>query len=64
MKKMQMMQGTDMAGLPDSHNIVINANHELIAKKMISMRGKEKKEKFAKYLYDLARLNQNMLKGE
>ena len=64
MKEMQMMQGMDMAGLPDSHNIVINANHELIAKKMISMKGKEKKEKFAKYLYDLARLNQNMLKGE
>jgi molecular chaperone HtpG len=64
MKEMQMMQGMDMGALPDSHNIVINANHELIAKKMVSMKGKEKKEKFAKYLYDLARLNQNMLKGE
>jgi len=64
MKEMQMMQGMDMAMMPDSHNIVINANHELIAKKMVSMKGKEKKEKFAKYLYDLARLNQNMLKGE
>jgi len=64
MKEMQMMQGMDMGAMPDSHNIVINANHELIAKKMVSMKGKEKKEKFAKYLYDLARLNQNMLKGE
>jgi len=64
MKEMQMMQGMNLGDMPESHNIVINSNHELIAKKMVSMKGKEKKEKFAKYLYDLARLNQNMLKGE
>jgi hypothetical protein len=28
------------------------------------MRSPEKKQKFAKYLYDLARLNQHMLKGD
>jgi hypothetical protein len=28
------------------------------------MRSEEKKERFAKYLFDLARLNQNMLQGE
>lgn len=64
MKEMQMMQGMSMGEMPDSHNIVINANHELVAKKLLSMKSKEKKERFAKYLYDLARLDQNMLKGE
>ena len=64
MKEMQMMQGMNMGDMPDSHNIVINSNHELIAKKLLSMKGPEKKARFTKYLYDLARLNQNMLKGE
>ncbi len=64
MKEMQMMQGMSMGDLPDSHNVIINANHEIVAQKLLSMKGKEKKARFAKYLYDLARLNQNMLKGE
>jgi len=64
MKEMQMMQGMNLGDMPDSHNIVINSNHELIAKKLLSMKGPEKKARFTKYLYDLARLNQNMLKGE
>ncbi len=64
MKEMQMMQGMTMGDLPDSHNIVINSNHSLVAQKILSMKSKEKKERFAKYLYNLARLNQNMLKGE
>jgi len=49
---------------PDSFNIVINTNHPLIADKLLNMRSPEKKQKFAKYLYDLARLNQHMLKGD
>jgi hypothetical protein len=28
------------------------------------MRSEDKKERFAQYLFDLARLNQNMLQGE
>lgn len=64
MKEMQMMQGMSMGDLPDSHNVIINTNHELIAKKLMSMKSADKKTRFSKYLYDLARLNQNMLKGE
>jgi molecular chaperone HtpG len=30
---------------------------------MTKMRNQEKKDEFAKYLFDLARLNQSMLKG-
>lgn len=67
MKEMQAMQGgmgMGMGDMPDSFNIVVNSNHPLIAEKLIKMKGKERKEAFASYLYDLARLNQNMLKGE
>jgi len=64
MKEMQMMQGMPMGDLPDSHNVVINTNHELIAQKLTAMKSADKKERFTRYLYDLARLNQNMLKGE
>ena len=64
MKEMQMMQGMQFGDMPDSHNVVINTNHELIAQKLVAMKSADKKERFSKYLYDLARLNQNMLKGE
>ena len=68
MKEMQALQG-GMAGMglgdmPDSFNIVVNTNNPLIADKLLKMKGKDRKEAFAVYLYDLARLNQNMLKGE
>lgn len=64
MKEMQALNGMDMAGMPDSHNIVINTNHPLVADKLVKMKSAEKKESFAKYLHSLALLNQNMLKGE
>ena len=64
MKEMQALQGGGMGQMPDSFNVVINTNNPLIADKLIKMKSKEKKETFATYLYDLARLNQNMLKGE
>ena len=64
MKEMQALQGMDLASMPDTFNIVVNSNHPLIAEKLVNMRSADKKEKFASYLYNLARLNQNMLKGE
>lgn len=64
MKEMQAMQGMDFGEMPESFNVVINSNHPLIAEKLVNMRSAEKKSKFAGYLYNLARLNQNMLKGE
>ncbi len=64
MKEMQMMQGMNLGDMPDSHNVVINTNHPLVADKLLSKIATDKKQRFAKYLYDLARLNQNMLKGE
>ncbi len=64
MMEMQMMQGMENNGMPEMYNVVVNSNHPLIAEKLVNMRSAEKKEKFATYLYNLARLNQNMLKGE
>jgi len=65
MKEMQQMQGMmGMGDMPDSHNVVINTNHPLVSEKLLSKISNEKKGHFAKYLYNLARLNQNMLKGE
>lgn len=65
MQEMQMMQGMNgMEGMDQYYQVIINANHPLIAEKLINMRSQEKKEKFAAYLLRLAKLNQGMLKGE
>jgi len=64
MKEMQTLQGMNMDTMPDMHNVVINSNHPLIVSKLLKMRSPEKKSDFAKYLHMLAKLNQNMLKGE
>lgn len=63
MAEMQSLQG-NKDGFGDFFNVVINTNHPLVAEKLVKMKSAEKKDKFAQYLYDLARLNQNMLKGE
>ncbi|MEL6122740.1 MAG: molecular chaperone HtpG [Bacteroidota bacterium] len=67
MRRMQEMQQFQTMGdkeMPEFFNVVVNTNHPLIAEKLIKMKGADRKENFASYLYDLARLNQNMLKGE
>lgn len=62
MKEMQAMQGMNFGNFPDSYNLVINTNHPVYAEKLLKKDGEEQKE-LANYLYDLALLNQNMLKG-
>ncbi len=63
MKEMQQLQGMNMGAMPDMHNVVVNTNHPLISDKLIKMKSAEKKDAFTKHLYNLALLNQNMLKG-
>ncbi len=63
MKEMQMMQGMQGANFPDSYNVVVNTNHPLIATKLLSIEEEDKKKEMAKYLYNLALLNHNMLTG-
>ena len=62
MKEMQAMQGMGMGNFPDSYNVVVNTNHPLVAEKLLKSEEAAQKD-LAKYLYDLALLNQNMLKG-
>ncbi len=64
MQEMQMMQGMSQMMDQDHYQVIVNANHPLIADKLVNMRSQEKKEKFAAYLLRLAKLNQGMLKGE
>jgi molecular chaperone HtpG len=63
MKEMQALQGMQGMDLPESYNLVVNANHELIAGKLKEESDEGKQKELAQYLYNLARLNQNMLKG-
>ena len=64
MSEMQRLQGMDMGMMPASYNVIINSNHVLVAEKLNKMRNDDKKTEFAHYLYQLALLNQGMLKGE
>jgi molecular chaperone HtpG len=63
MKEMQAMQGMSPDAFPDNYNVVVNTNHSLISEKLLKMRSEEKKEEFVSHLYNLALLNQGMLKG-
>ncbi|MDH3243866.1 MAG: molecular chaperone HtpG [Saprospiraceae bacterium] len=63
MREMQALQGMPGGAFPESLNVVVNSNHPLIATKLLRMRSQDKKQDFVKYLYDLARLNQQMLTG-
>jgi len=65
MKEMQTMSGNmGLGDMPEMYNLVVNTNHPLIAEKLLKMKSAEKKADFATYLFNLARLNQNMLKGK
>ncbi len=64
MEEMQQMQTGFTSPQMEFYNVVVNTNHPLIADKLIKMRSEEKKTQFVSYLYNLAKLNQNMLQGE
>ena len=64
MKEMQHLQGGGQMGMMDDlYNIVVNTNNPLVADKLMKMRSEDKKKDLVKYLVDLAKLNQQMLKG-
>ncbi len=50
------------ANMPEQYNVVINGNHPHIDK-LLKIENAEKQQQFAKQLYDLALLSQNMLNG-
>lgn len=51
-----------MGSMPDSYNVAVNANHNVI-QKVLKAETEEQKVKLAKQAYDLALLSQNMLTG-
>lgn len=66
MKDMEKVGGSPMMGmgsLPETYNIVVNANHPLV-NKILHEDTEEKQNELVKQMYDLARLSKNLLKGK
>jgi molecular chaperone HtpG len=63
MREMSMMQGLEMGNMPESYNVVVNTNHAVIGNQLLKAENEDKQGEIAKYLYNLALLNQGMLKG-
>ncbi len=66
MKEMQQTGGGGMFGMgnmPEMYNLVVNTNHELISE-ILNTKTAKKQERLIKQSLDLARLSQNLLKGE
>ncbi|MBQ0736000.1 molecular chaperone HtpG [Aquimarina celericrescens] len=70
MRRMKEMQQTGggggmfgMGNMPEMYNLIVNTNHELIGQ-IANTKTDKKKERLIKQSLDLARLSQNLLKGE
>jgi molecular chaperone HtpG len=66
MKEQQQLSGGGMqmfGSMPESYNLAINSNHELVGK-ILSEKTKKKRGNLINQLLDLALLSQGMLKGE
>jgi molecular chaperone HtpG len=64
MSEMRQFQSMDLGGaFPETLNLVVNTNHPLIADKLLKINDLDSQKEFAKYLYDLAQVQQGMLKG-
>ncbi|SFS80484.1 molecular chaperone HtpG [Lutibacter maritimus] len=69
MRRMKEMQATGgggfmgMGNFPEMYNLVVNTNNELIGE-ILNTKTEKKQERLIKQAFDLARLSQNLLKGE
>ena len=64
MKEMQQAGGSGMFGnFPEMFTLVVNTNHPLI-EQILNTKTKNKRERLIQQTLDLARLSQNLLKGE
>lgn len=64
MKDMAITGGESwMGSMPDSYQVVVNANHPLMSK-LLSEKENEQGKTLAKQAIDLALLSQGLLKGE
>ena len=65
MKEMQQTGGGGMFGgnMPEMYNLIVNVNHPLVSQ-ILETKTKKKQTRLIKQSVDLARLSQNLLKGE
>ena len=64
MKEMQNTGGNSMFGnMPEMYNVIVNINHPLI-KQVLKTKTLKKQENLINQTLDLAKLSQNLLKGE
>ena len=65
MKEMQQTGGGGMFGgnMPEMYNLIVNMNHPLVSQ-ILETKTKKKQQRLIKQSVDLARLSQNLLKGE
>ena len=68
MRRMKEMQQTGGAGgmfgnFPEMHTLVVNTNHPLVSQ-ILNTKTQKKRERLIQQTLDLARLSQNLLKGE
>ena len=64
MKEMQQAGGNGMFGnFPEMYTLVVNTNHPLI-EQILTTKTEKKRERLIQQTLDLARLSQNLLKGE
>ena len=63
MKEMQQTGGGMMGSFPDIFTLLVNTNHELVGQ-ILQTKTAKKRERLIQQALDLARLSQNLLKGE
>jgi len=52
-----------MGNMPDSYNLVVNSNHKVVSD-ILNEKDNNKQENLVKQVTDLAKLSQNLLKGQ
>ena len=63
MKEMQQTGGGMMGSFPEMFTLIVNTNHELVGQ-ILNTKTTKKRERLIQQSLDLARLSQNLLKGE
>lgn len=63
MKEMQQTGGGMMGSFPEMYTLLVNTNHDLVGQ-ILQTRTAKKRERLIQQALDLARLSQNLLKGE
>ena len=63
MKEMQQTGGGMMGSFPEMFTLLVNTNHELVGQ-ILRTKTAKKRERLIQQALDLARLSQNLLKGE